>query len=268
MYGARSKPDLAVTRFYAPLHVYQIMKRIHNFDAALREAFESGAHDSGVYFIRKDPSNRLIPCSPNKLLFSDLVSIRPGKRLVLSGFQTVSKSKGEAHLKQLDELLAKTVRKDDETMVVDARFALTLLQLAFRNLEFDDSGDDDRKAHLAALEHLSKTSGKLALKGKVLLLTARDRNVTKYHEEGRFSNAPDTKQQKDLARARAEEIPVLVMLRQNGREEDGWRGMPFWWPVIVTPMSAPTAIFASEEAASPTAKSGGADRTLQTDEIG
>ena len=70
MYGARSTADLAVTRFYAPQHVYQIMRRIHEFDAALREAFESGAHESGVYFIRRDPTNRLIPCSPNELLFS------------------------------------------------------------------------------------------------------------------------------------------------------------------------------------------------------
>jgi len=45
MYGARSMADLAVTRFYAPQHVYQIMRRIHEFDGALREAFESGAHD-------------------------------------------------------------------------------------------------------------------------------------------------------------------------------------------------------------------------------
>ena len=102
MYGARSTADLAVTRFYAPQHVYQVMKRIHEFDAALREAFESGAHDSGVYFIQKDASNRLIPCSPNKLLFSDVVSIRPGRRLVLSGFQTVYKSRGAKNLEALD----------------------------------------------------------------------------------------------------------------------------------------------------------------------
>ena len=47
MYGARSTADLAVTRFYAPLHVHQLMRRIHEFDGALREAFRSGAHDRG-----------------------------------------------------------------------------------------------------------------------------------------------------------------------------------------------------------------------------
>ena len=103
MYGARSSADLAVTRFYAPQHVYQVMKRIHEFDVALREAYETGGPEGGVHFIQKDPSNRLIPCSPNKLLFSDVVSIRPGRRLVLSGFQTVYKTHGAKNLEALDK---------------------------------------------------------------------------------------------------------------------------------------------------------------------
>ena len=86
MYGARAQADLAVTRFYAPLHVYQVMRRIHEFDAALRDAFITGAHDRGVYFIQRDAKSQVIPCSPNKLMFSDVVSIRPGRRLLAIGF--------------------------------------------------------------------------------------------------------------------------------------------------------------------------------------
>src|SRR5213078_2371139 len=155
MYGARSTADLAVTRFYAPQHVYQIMKRIHEFDAALREAFESGAHEGGVYFIRKDPSSRLVPCSPNKLLFSDVVSIRPGRRLVLSGFQTVYKSYGRKNLEALDKRIHELTKASDEPVLVDVAEAVELLKLAYDNLEFDESRDDDREAHIAALEHLS-----------------------------------------------------------------------------------------------------------------
>lgn len=267
MYGARSTADLVVTRFYAPQHVYQIMKRIHGFDAALREAFESGANDRGVYFIRKDPANRLIPCSPNKLLFSDVVSIRPGRRLVLSGFQTMSKSAGSKKLKDLDDKIANAIGSATGPVLVDVADALEVLGMAYDNIEFDDSTDDDRKAHLAALEHLSRTTKNLKLRGKVWLLIAKDRNVARYREEGRFSNAPDTKQQKDLARTRAQDIPVLMLLRQNGDEEKGWRGLPFWWPVIVTPASAATAIFASEEAVGPTVPaSSSVDRPLSTEE--
>src|SRR5439155_6924229 len=116
---------------------------------------------------------------------------------------------------------------------------------------------------------LSRTCKKSRLKGKVWLLTAKDRNVTRYRETGRFSNAPDTKQQKDSARVKADDLPVLALLRQNGEEIKGWRGLPFWWPVIVTPRAAPTAIFATEEPVAPTAPtSTGAQRSLATEQIG
>jgi len=245
-----------------------VMKRIHEFDAALREAFESGAHDSGVYFIQKDASNRLIPCSPNKLLFSDVVSIRPGRRLVLSGFQTVYKSHGTKNLTALDARIENLIGSGEDPVLIDIAEGVELLKLAYANLEFDDATDDDRKAHIAALEHLSRTCKKSHLKGKVWLLVAKDRNVARYREEGRFSNAPDTKQQKDLARTKADDIPVLMLLRQNGDEAKGWRGLPFWWPVIMTPRSGITAIFANDEPVAPTAPTTtGATRSLSTEEI-
>lgn len=247
MYGVRSMADLAVTRFYAPLHVYQVMRKIHAFDAALREAFESGAHDRGVYFIQKDAQNRTIPCSPNKLMFSNIVSIRPGRRLLPIGFQTVAKTNGVKNLAALDRRVEGIVaRKSGEPVLVSTDEAVRLLELAYANLEFDESSVDERKAHIAALEHLSRSSTHPTMKGKVWLLTARDRNVTREREEGRPSNAPDTKQQADLASSKAIDVPVLMLMRQNGEESEGWRGLPFWWPVIVIPRNAVTSIFASD----------------------
>jgi hypothetical protein len=92
--------------------------------------------------------------------------------------------------------------------------------------------------------------------------------MRRYREEGRFSNAPETKQQ-GLAGSRAEDIPALMLLRQNGKQAKGWRGMPFWWPVIVTPRSAATAIFATDEAVAATAPTqmAGAERSLATEEM-
>ena len=267
MYGARSTADLAVTRFYAPQHVYQIMKRIHEFDGALREAFISGAHDKGVYFIQKDAKSRLIPCSPNKLLFSDVVSIRPGKRLLLSGFQTVSKTAGKRNLSDLDAEIDAIIGKSQDPVLVDINQAVRLLELAYSNLEFDDSTNDDREAHIVAVEHLSKICKRQELKGKVWLIVARDdRGIRRYREAGRFSNAPDTKQQKDLARSKASDIPVLILLRQKGDEAQGWRGLPFWWPVILTPRSGVTVIFSTDEAV-PAETSNPDERSLSTEEI-
>lgn len=246
MYGARSVDDLPVTRFYSPDHVFQIMRKIHEFDAALRDAFEIGAHERGVYFIQKDAANRLIPCSPNKLLFSEVVSVRPGRRLLPTSFQTVYKTNGLKKLNELDRAIRDLKAPLDDVLEIDLATASRLLELAYANLEFGKTEDDDRKAHVAILEHLSQTSRNMDKRGKVLLLVTRDRNVRRYREEGRFSNAPDTKQQADLARRNAIDIPVLMLLRQNGDEELGWRGLPFWWPVIVPPSSAVTSIFAAD----------------------
>ena len=153
-------------------------------------------------------------------------------------------------------------------MLIETAKAIELLRLAYANLEFEDSTDDDREAHIAALEHLSRTCKKPELKDKVLLLVAKDRDVRRYREQGRFSNAPDTKQQKDLARGKAEHVPVLMLLRQKGEVAQGWRDLPFWWPVIVTPRSAITAIFATDEAvASIAPATTGIERALSTDEM-
>jgi len=247
MYGARANADVAVTRFYAPLHVYQIMRNIHEFDAALRAAFESGAHDRGVYFIQRDAQNRVVPCSPNKVMFSEVVSVRPGRRMLPIGFQTVAKSKGTKNLTALDKEIEGLVSKNcKDPVLIPIETAMKLLELAYANLEFDDAGNDVRKAHLAALDHLSRTSKNADQQGKVWLLTAKDRNVKRYREEGRFSNGPDTKQQADVLGAKVNDIPALMLLRQNGEESNGWRDLPFWWPVIVTPKSAVTSIFSTD----------------------
>jgi hypothetical protein len=246
MYGVRPRADLAVTRFYSPQHVYQVMRKIHSFDAALREAFDSGAHDRGVYFIRKDAKDHLVPCSPNKLMLSSVSSIRPGRRMLPIGFRTVAKTKGAAALRALDQEMEGLAGSTIGTPVlIPIDQAVKLLELAYQNLVFDSEADDERRAHIAALEHLAKTAKDPAVRGKVWVFGARDRRVARYREEGRFSDAPDTKQQADLARKKAVDVPALILLRQDGAEEQGWRGLAFWWPVIMTPANAVTSSFSA-----------------------
>jgi len=181
-------------------------------------------------------------------MFSEVVSIRPEKRMLPIGFQTVAKSYGSKNLSLLDKRIEEIESKNPkELALISVEKAVELLQLAYANLEFEDVGDDLRKAHVAALEHLSRTCKNQVLQGKVWLLTARDRNIKRYREEGRFSNGPDTKQQMDLIRPSGEHIPILMLFRQNGEQADGWRDLEFWWPVIVTPRGAVTSIFASAE---------------------
>ena len=252
MYGARPEADLPVTRFYSPPHIYQIMRKIHEFDSALREAFLSGAHEQGVYFIQRDAADRLVPCSPNKLLFSKLTTIRPGRRVVPVDFQTVSKTAGKKNLDDLDRRIETLCGGNLGTSVeIDVHNAAKLLELCYQNLLFDDPDDEQAKAQIAMLEHFSLQAEPPKGGGKVWLITAIDRNVARYRTGGRFSDAPDTKQQAEEAQAKAVDIPALMLLRQNGKDEDGWKGLPFWWPVLVTPRNAITSVFAAETPQAP-----------------
>ena len=217
-----------------------------------REAFLSGAHEQGVYFIQRDAADRLIPCSPNKLLFSKVTTVRPGRRIVPLDFQTISRSSGSRLLRDIDERIETLCDGSVGTTIqVDITDAVAVLKLCYQLLEFEDPDDEQANSQIAILEHFSQKAESSQERGKVWFITARDRDVVRYREAGRFSNAPDTKQQADEATARALDIPALMLLRQNGTETNQWRGLPFWWPVVVTPRNAVTSVFAAETASTP-----------------
>ncbi len=247
MYGSRPVEDLPVTRFYSPPHIYQIMRSIHEFDSALREAFLSGAHEKGIYFIQRDRADRLVPCSPNKLLFSKLTTIRPGRRVLPVDFQTISKTAGKGILNDLDTRINILSKGMGDGVQIETHEAVKLLELCYQLLEFDDPEDSQAKAQIAVLEHFSQQADSTDARGKVWLITATDRTIKRYRDEGRFSDSPDTKQQTDNALRLATNIPALILLRENGKESDGWRDLPFWWPVVVTPTNAITSVFAAED---------------------
>jgi len=201
--------------------------RVHYFEGILHQ-------------LRQNPSRK-----GGHSLVGGVENIRPGSRLVLSGFQTDYRRRGEENLKALDALVDELIKRSEMPTVLDVDHALQLLALAHANLIFEDEFQDHRAVHEAALEHLSRTARDLNLRDKVVVIVARDRNVSRYREEGRLSNSPDTKQQKEKAAEVARDGPVLMLLRQNGEEAKGWKGLPFWWPVIVTPATGIGPIEAS-----------------------
>jgi len=42
------------------------------------------------------------------------------------------------------------------------------------------------------------------------------------------------------------DIPILMLFRQNGLKDKGWRDCPFWWSVLMVPKETSTVIFASD----------------------
>lgn len=248
MYGARTEEDLRVTRFYTTLNIYQIMKRIHEFDSELRKVLEKGdIEQQGVYFIRKDDFNRLIPCSPNKILLSNITTLKPFKRLLPIGFQTGLKTKISSYVDEIDRIIA-DFQITEDPFLVNLGNAKKIIDLINKTLEFENGYEWDIKAFIGSIEYLSSLDTiNEEHRGKVFLLVRKDRNLSRIKEDGGFSDAPDTpKTEGVIAKEHAINVPMLMLFRQNGAKEKNWRGAPFWWPVLYVPKNVKTVIFASE----------------------
>jgi len=83
---------------------------------------------------------------------------------------------------------------------------------------------------------------------KMYVLVRTGRNISRVLTDTahtQFADAPDTaRTEGTVAKQFAQNVPVLMMLRQNGTEAQSWRGCPFWWPVILTPANTRTTLFA------------------------
>lgn len=249
MYGTRPIEDLSVTRFHTASGIYGVMETIHEFDEALRKAFEAGGHQSGVIFLRKDDANRIVPCSPNKILLSSTTTLRPGKRLLPIGFQTAHKADVTPRLAKIERILAeyKSAIESGRPFLIDVEVAKALIDLIGETLEFEEEGSGwDISAFKSAMDYLSRSISAQERKGHLWCIVRRGRSINRMRAAGRVQNAPDTKQEQALASSLDDETPVLMLLSQEGKEEQGWRDCPFWWPVLQVPRKTKTTIFASE----------------------
>lgn len=248
MYGARPRPDLAVTRLYTTASNHAALRRIHEFDTALRHAFLKGAHDRGVAFILKDVTGRVAPCAPSKVLMSDLTPLRPGRAYLPVGFQTKARTTIARTVEKIDQLVPVAATNVDRPLKVSTDAAIDLIELIKTTLDDSDVDPFDWKAMVGAIEYYSRIAAPEIDRGNCWLLAATDRNITRVRPGGRFSNAPHTKQQEAVVSSLADRLPVLMLFRQNGLVENGWRDAPFWWPVLFPPLQSAPAVFAASVA--------------------
>jgi len=99
----------------------------------------------------------------------------------------------------------------------------------------------------AALRHLATANP--AEQGQVVLLVRRNRELPRVRTDRRYQTAVDSKVEVDAVAAASQHAPALLLYRQNGATEHGWKGSSFWWPLIRTPRIARAVVFASEEQA-------------------
>jgi hypothetical protein len=247
MYGARDRRDLAVTRFYTSQPVFDRLGRIEEFEIALRNAFETGAHDRGVAFIRLDENKTVIPCAPGKIMLSDVVAVRPGGRLLPVGFQSRAKTHIESLVEEIDQLIPAECADTNTPVRVSLEALHKIIDLVEQTMDVGETGWD-WGGFRAALDYFSRTSPVPDERENAWFLALKDRAISRVRTGGRFQNAPDTKQQRDTAEAYARTLPMLMLFRLEGTKDQGWAGYPFWWPVLVAPHDAAPCVYASREA--------------------
>ena len=132
--------------------------------------------------------------------------------------------------------------------------ALDILTKIEPTLHFpeDDAPPFDWESAKAALIHLAQQHKDSSQRGKVWVWAARDRNSARMASPGShatYIETPDSeKTEGRMAKTHAIDHPILFVLRQNGSDapEKGWRGTPFYWPVIRAQSNTPTAIYTAE----------------------
>lgn len=254
MYGARSMDDMAVTRFYTSANIYRSMRTMHEFDSLLRQAFERGVDNDKVIFIERDRSGNIIPCAPNKILITSTETIKPHKRFLPIGFQTKPRSSISNTVQKIEEILNQTSNGDTtQPFTISLNQAEQIIELIDSTYDYSGRWDNvdyewDKDTFLSIMRRFNSTVRNSALKDRVHCLVRIDRNISRFKNNGAsFSDSPDDNRT-DYTEAKklAGEIPCLILLKQNGLEEQDWRGTEFWWPVLVAPGNARSAIFATE----------------------
>lgn len=48
------------------------------------------------------------------------------------------------------------------------------------------------------------------------------------------------------AKEMAKEIPTIMLMKQNGKKEKGWKDGEFYWPILVVQNNINTAVYTSE----------------------
>ena len=242
MFGYRSKKDLAVTRLYTTTDLYDRMAKINEFDSKLREDFEKGNLDKGVIFISRDEKGKIIPCSPEKIRISNTHVLKPGKTSTIVGFQTGYKTYIKKDIESIDEILmANNNGKIEGKYRVTKEEACEIVKLIYKTIEIESKSAIDEKTFLSLINFLSDEY--------VNVFAATDRNISRLRKTSRYYSDMPYNRDRDLMAAKemAQTEPTLMLMKQNGLVENGWRGAEFYWPVLVAPENIDTAVYSASE---------------------
>ena len=265
MYGNRSKEDMAVTRFYTTQSVYEALVRINELDNQLRDWFESSVTrgtDPSAIFVGYDSTKGIRPCAANKLTISDTMTIKPSKRILPIGFQTLSNSEIKGSIKKIDEILSKPEfqkRDKDGFFEIGKAEVLNILELINKTFYhhprrirkgqtvlsiYQDAVDWNLYEMIASLEYCLQN----VPDNKMYALVRYNRELSRKRANGGFIDSPDDGRTDTApSKNKATDRPVIMFIKQKGDKDKGWHDAPFYWPVLMTQQKLTAAVYSNDD---------------------
>ena len=250
MFGYRDKELLSVTRFYTTRRIHSNMTRITEIDMELRNDIKNKILGSGIYFIKKQDGTtgsygQIVPCSPSKILVSDVIFLSPYKRIFPIGFtpnNTSQTNKINDEIYTYLQGLGCSEKSDGEKINIEN--VEKIIQMAYSVIR----QDEDASRYITEEELILTLRFMLNTKKLIPTITRLGRNLSKYKVVGNtilLSDAPDTPTPFNVAKELAIDLPVLILIQELG-EAEGWNGRPFWWPILVAPKNVKRTVYASK----------------------
>ena len=147
----------------------------------------------------------------------------------------------------LDETISRINYNNKQIALIDLEVAKSIINKISETFIYEDGYEWDVKAFSASLEYVSSNIKDKKFENKVWIIINENRNMSRFTQDGRFSNVPYTASgsgsEGEIIKDISEEVPVLLLSRQNGSEESDWFGHAFWWPVLFMPKNLETVIF-------------------------
>lgn len=252
MYGNRSKEDMAVTRLYTTLNIYQKMEWIDNMDHVLRESFINAMKNPGagvpVTTIMYDPKSGVTPCGTSKLKLSNLDTFAPFKRITPYGFQTGSHGHISPIIQGIDHLLQSQPGYGVGTPFL---MDLAVMEQVIKNIRdtyiYNRAIDNNAGMEWDENEMIAAIRKYTPQDGKVWCYVATNRNLGRIRQNGNFIDAPedgntDTPIAYQFTQG-PQSHPFLMLFRENGLKSKGWRDTPFYWPALRLPQDIKSCVF-------------------------
>ncbi len=257
MYGARDKEDMACTRFFTTPDIYSVLSKINEIDDCMYKylkAHKSEVQSDSFLSVVIGWDKRINSTAKNKYTPANTKVVKPHDRILPKGFQTGTAAEISDTVNAITTMLKScdgytTVQEGGSAFfMMDANMAADIIKMASGTYvygeEFHNVGYEfDYNEMLPALDRaVFDTDGQIYCQ----VFTNHNMNRERSNindKRGRFVDSPLSGAAYAKAREIAEERALLMLIQHNGKVENGWRGTPFYWPVLIMPETLNPGIF-------------------------